>query len=143
MFDIQFKSHQPVRSEAAKLAAKMKNGEDIYDNTPIVRDSDHQGDLSPFGEPIHDSGGKDSENPSLLRITQKQSNSSLHRHDLKKRKINETDDYFDRVRENFPEIAEFHKEDIDRMRYTCMEDGKVKEKDELSSDDCVENATVF
>lgn len=62
---------------------------------------------------------------------------------LKKRKINEIDDYFDRVKEVYPELIKFHREEIDRMKYNCLADAKLKCKDDLSSDDCVENATVF
>lgn len=59
------------------------------------------------------------------------------------KRINEQDDYFDKLRETFPRVIEQHEEVIDRMQYNCLNDAKMKPTEDISSDDCVENATVF
>ena len=61
----------------------------------------------------------------------------------RRRKICETDDYFDNLRQVFPEIIKKQQEDIDRMQHICMLDSAQRNNDDISSDECLENATVF
>ena len=59
------------------------------------------------------------------------------------KKINETDDYFDRLREDFNSLKSQDMAAINRALFSCMKDAKEKQSGDISSDDCVENATVF
>ena len=60
-----------------------------------------------------------------------------------RKKINEQDDYFDYLREEFPKIIESQETEIERIQQICLNDAKTKPNHDISSDECVENATVF
>ena len=61
----------------------------------------------------------------------------------RKKKISEMDDYFDKLRVQFPTLIENQGDEINRLQYHCMNDAKEKPDGDISSEDCVENATVF
>ena len=52
-------------------------------------------------------------NPGLQR--QRRLSKLVSMQDVKRKKINETDDYFDKLRDEFPKIIEQHQEDVDKL----------------------------
>ena len=139
MFENLRKPQSRFKSEAGILADKLAKGEDIYDKTPKSKISNSFA----FDQPIPNSDGKNSNNPNGLQLEAEPSSGLLANKNGRKRKINEIDDYFDRVREDYTFLIATHQDDINRMQQTCLADSKLKDTADLSSDDCVENATVF